>query len=79
MSWRQVHVGRRGDPLRIGDHRVWQEEWRWLDSATVHLPDPGAPAETLAYMICEVGGAQHPARFAAAKLPSGLWCFYVPD
>lgn len=79
MGWRHLHVGRRGDKLAIRSSRVWQEEWRWLDARTVRLPDPLDPVETLAYMICEIGPKTRPVRFAAAKLPSDLWSFYVPD
>lgn len=78
MPWRSIHIGDEGEPrLEIDGIRVWQHEWRWQDSKTIALPNPLEPKQTLGHMICEAGPVRRPARFAAAKLPSGLWSFYV--
>jgi hypothetical protein len=79
VGWRHHYVGREGDQCTIANVKVWQQEWRWLDSKTVRLPNPLEPGETESHMICEVGTRTRPVRFAAAKLPSRLWSFYVPD
>ncbi len=79
MGWKTAHIGKEGDQLALSGVRVWQQEWRWLGSKTVTLPNPLEPVQTHSYMICEVGTKTRPVRFAASKLPSGLWSFYVPD
>lgn len=79
MGWKTAHIGREGDQLALSGVRVWQQEWRWLGSRTVMLPNPLEPMQTHSYMICEVGTKTRPVKFAASKLPSGLWSFYVPD
>lgn len=79
MGWRHLHVGRKGDQLTIQNHRVWQEEWRWVNAQTVSLPDPLVGSDILSHMVCEIGPKTRPARFAAVKLQSDLWSFYIPD
>lgn len=77
--WRSVHVGRRGDRLRIGGVDVWQEQWRWIERRTVQLPHPLHTTESYSFMVCEVGEARHPVRFAAGQVGGDLWAFYVED
>lgn len=79
MGWKTAHIGKEGDQLALSGVRVWREEWRWLDAKSVTLPNPLEPGQTLSHMICEVGPSRRPVRFAASKLPSGLWSFYIPD
>jgi hypothetical protein len=79
MGWRHAHIGQAGDRLTLDGRRVWQEDWRWVGGKSVTLPNPLEPAQTQSFMICEVGNARRPVRFAASKLPSGLWAFYIPD
>lgn len=79
MGWKTAHIGREHDHLTLSGVKVWQHEWRWLDSKTVMLPDPLDPMESQSYRICEIGASHRPVRFAARKLASGLWSFYVPD
>ena len=79
MGWKTAHIGREGDQLALSGVKVWQQEWRWLGSKTVMLPNPLEPVQTHSYMICEVGTKTRPVKFAASKLASGLWSFYVPD
>ena len=79
MGWKTAHIGREGDQLALSGVKVWQQEWRWLGSRTVMLPNPLEPMQTHSYMVCEVGTKIRPVQFAASKLPSGLWSFYVPD
>ncbi|WP_404333924.1 hypothetical protein AB2M62_11720 [Sphingomonas sp. MMS12-HWE2-04] len=78
MGWRNVHIGEEGDNVAISNVKLWQNEWRWIGAKTLMLPNPLEPAETLSYMICEVGSVRNTVRFAAGKLPSQLWAFYVP-
>lgn len=78
MSWQHIHVGKENDRLTIDSVRIWQQEWRWIDARTIQLPDPLDPGHTLSHMVCEAGTARRPVRFAAGKLPSSLWSFYVP-
>lgn len=79
MGWRHLHVGRKGDNLTIQNRQVWKEEWRWINAETVRLPDPLVPVDILSHMICEIGPKTRPVRFAAHKLQSELWSFYIPD
>lgn len=77
--WRTAHVGKRGDRVRIGGQPVWQREWRWINKNTVRLPHPLHTSETFSFMICEIGNANAPIRFAAAQIEPDMWAFYVPD
>jgi hypothetical protein len=79
MGWKTAHIGKEGDQFAVSGVRVWQQEWRWLGGKTVMLPNPLEPVETQSFMICEVGNPSRPIRFAASKLESGLWSFYLPD
>ncbi|MDG2534854.1 hypothetical protein P6144_14435 [Sphingomonas sp. HITSZ_GF] len=79
MGWRHLHVGRKGDNLTIQNRQVWKEEWRWINAETVRLPDPLIGSDILSHMICEIGPQSRPTRFAAVKLQSELWSFYIPD
>lgn len=79
MGWKTAHIGEEGDHLSLSGVKVWRQEWRWLGSKSVTLPNPLDPVESRSYMICEVGPSHRAVRFAANKLPSGLWSFYVPD
>ena len=79
MGWRQAHIGKENDQLALGGIKVWQQDWRWVGGKSVTLPNPLEPAVTQSFMICEVGNVRCPVRFAASKLPSSLWAFYVPD
>jgi len=80
MGWKTAHIGKEGDQkLAFSGVKVWQQQWRWLGSKTVNLPNPLDPMQIQPYMICEIGASHKPVRFAASKLPSGLWSFYVPD
>lgn len=79
MHWKTFHIGEQGDRVAIDGIKLWQSEWRWLDSKTVRLPNPLEPAEVQSFMICEAGSGRRSVRFAASKLPSQLWAFYVPD
>lgn len=77
--WRSIHIGKRGDRLKIGGVHVWETEWRWIDRRTVYLPHPLNTAESFSFMICEVGSAHAPVRFAACQVSPDLWAFYVED
>ena len=77
--WRSVHVGKRGDRLKIDGVNVWGEEWRWVNRRTVYLPHPLHTTESFSFMICEVGPARTPVRFAASQVGGDLWAFYVED
>lgn len=79
MGWRSAHIGKEGDQFAVDGVRVWREEWRWINSQTVMLPNPLEPSDIQSFMICEVGKSRRPVRFAASKLPSALWAFYLPD
>ncbi|MDV3457570.1 hypothetical protein RZN05_11295 [Sphingomonas sp. HF-S4] len=79
MGWKSAHIGKEGDPFALSGVKVWHEQWRWLGSKTVMLPNPLEPGQTQSYMVCEIGNVRRPVRFAASKLASGLWSFYVPD
>lgn len=79
MGWRTFHIGEEGDRVAIDGVRLWQHEWRWQDAKTVRLPNPLEPAEVQAFMICEAGSGRRAVRFAAGRLPSRLWAFYIPD
>ena len=79
MSWRDIHVGKEGDRLRIGGVDVWRAEWRWVDAKTIPLPHPFDSRSIHSFMVCECGPPRRPVRFAAAQFPEGLWAFYVPD
>lgn len=78
MGWRNVHIGKESDQVAIDGVRLWQQEWRWVDAKSVMLPNPLDPSETLSCMVCEAGNSRRPVRFAAGKMPSRLWAFYVP-
>lgn len=77
--WRSVHIGKRGDRLKIGGISVWDEEWRSVDSRTVHLPHPLHTTESFSFRICEVGTKRAPVQFAAGQVGPGVWAFYVED
>jgi hypothetical protein len=79
MGWRHAYVGREGDQFALSGVKVWQHEWRWVGGRRVTLPNPLDSSRTESHMVIEAGPARRPARFAASKLPSGLWSFYVPD
>ncbi len=77
--WRTAHLGKRGDRVRIGGRQIWQSEWRWVNKNTVRLPHPLHTDQLFSFMICEVGPAAAPVRFAAAQVEPEMWAFYVPD
>lgn len=79
MSWRSVHIGKENDQFALKGVKVWQQEWRWLNGQTVRLPNPLDSSQTESFSVCEVGPTRSPVRFAAARLPSRLWAFYVND
>jgi len=79
MSWRDVHVGERNSRFRLEGIDVWREEWRWMDAATIYLPNPLDETQKCRHQICEVGSTRNPVRFAVGELPGGLWSFYVPE
>jgi hypothetical protein len=76
--WKSIHVGKRGDRLKIGGISVWDEEWR-SDGRTVQLPHPLHTTESFAFRICEIGTMRAPVRFAAGQVGAGVWAFYVED
>ncbi|OAN66880.1 hypothetical protein [Sphingomonas sp. TDK1] len=77
--WRTAHLGKRGDRFRLGGRQVWQCEWRWINKNMVRLPHPLHTSDVLSFMICEIGPATAPVRFAAAQVEPDMWAFYVPD
>ena len=79
MHWRSVHLGKRGDRLRIQGVHVWEEQWRWVERRTIYLPHPLHTTESFSFMICEVGSTRNPVRFAAGQVAPDLWAFYVED
>jgi hypothetical protein len=78
VGWQNVHIGRENDSVAIDSVKLWQHEWRWIEGKSVMLPNPLEPGQTLSCMVCETGNTRRPVRFAAGKLPSQLWAFYVP-
>ncbi|WP_228275104.1 hypothetical protein [Stakelama tenebrarum] len=77
-GWVDVHFGREGDRCIIDGIDVWKEEWRWIGGKTISLPHPFDSSQRHSFSICEVGSTRRPVRFAASKMPEGLWAFYVP-
>jgi hypothetical protein len=77
-GWRNCHIGFQNDGLRIGGADVWAQHWRRVDTPALQLPHPTYPTQRHRYDIYEIGGLEHPIRFAVSELSNGVWGFFVP-
>jgi hypothetical protein len=77
-GWRYAHIGVEGDDLRLGGLDVWHQTWRRTGEAALQLPHPQYGNQRHSFDICEIGGLDHPVRFAVSELSNGVYGFYVP-